>query len=61
MNTDPITDDELKKLVNSYLGKTVPFHGLDWLPLAEIASESPERWVTTFNNLRDKQQFDLIN
>ena len=50
----------LRDLVSSYLRRQEPIPWLDWLPLAEIAADTPERLAAAFNELALKQQFDLV-
>ena len=51
----------LRDLVSSFLRRREPIPWLDWLPVAEIAADTPERLVAAFNELSLEQQFKLIN
>ncbi|MBF0344832.1 MAG: hypothetical protein HQL06_11450 [Nitrospirae bacterium] len=53
--------DELTRIVSSHLKRTGQLQWQDWLPLAVLAVEAPERWIETFNHLGSEQQYDLIN
>jgi len=50
----------LRDLVSSFLRRREPIPWLDWLPLAEVGADTPERLVAAFNELSLEQQFDLV-
>lgn len=52
---------DLLNLINSYFRRSDQIGWLDWLPLAEIAAESPEKWVAAFNTLSVEKQYDYLD
>ncbi|GIV64042.1 MAG: hypothetical protein KatS3mg045_1381 [Bellilinea sp.] len=60
MTTSMPVDLTFRDLVISYLRRRGEIPWLDWLPLAQVASETPERWVAAFNQLSLEDQFDLV-
>lgn len=51
----------LRDVVIGLIHRRGPIPWLDWLPLAQTASEDPEALTTVFNQLSLEDQFDLIN
>ncbi|MBV5338777.1 MAG: hypothetical protein J0665_04350 [Deltaproteobacteria bacterium] len=61
MSTATIAHNNMQLLALGYLKRAGHISWMDWLPLAEMAAESPESWAEAFNQLNDEQQYELLN
>jgi DNA repair exonuclease SbcCD ATPase subunit len=52
---------DIRDLMISFLSRRQPIPWLDWLPLAEIAVDTPEQLAPTLNTIELDKQFDLVN
>ncbi len=52
---------DIRDLMISFLRRREPIPWLDWLPLAEIAADTPEQLAPTLNTIDLDEQFDLVN
>jgi chromosome segregation ATPase len=60
-NPTTTTHNDMQRLAIGYLKRSGRISWIDWLPLAEVAAESPENWAEAFNQLKDEQQYELLD
>jgi len=60
-----LTEENIEELLISFLRRAEKraedIQWMDWLPLAEATTETPELCTSALNRLRSKQQYALIN